>query len=254
MKILCYSIMQSEKIGNLAGKRVLITGATGGIGKAIAEAFYKEGTLLCLSGRKKDILESLKELYPERCSVWPLDLSHGANIINCIRQIETNEGSIDILVNNGGITEDKLSFQMDDMGWDQILQINLTAAFQLSREVCKGMMRKKWGRIINIASIVALMGNRGQVNYAAAKAGMIGMTKTMALELARWNITVNAIAPGYIETAMTKNIPSSIVESIPCQRFGSPEDIAYGALFLADARANYITGETLHINGGLGRF
>ena len=235
-------------------KRVLITGATGAIGKAMADAFYREGASLCLSGRNPEILDSLAKTYGDRCSVWPAELTDPASLCAMVSSITTKEGPIHILINNGGMPQDGFSFRMKDEVWAEVLQVNLTACFQLSREVCKGMMKAKTGRIINISSIVAFLGNPGQANYVAAKAGLIGLTKTMALELARWNITVNAIAPGYVQTPMTQHLSAQILEAIPLGRYGTPEEIAYAALFLAETRAGYITGQTLHINGGLGLF
>lgn len=240
--------------GTLSAKRVLITGATGGIGKALAHAFYEQGAHLCLSGRNPKILQELQTTFQSRCSVWPLELGDSGATTAMVEKIAQTEGEIDVLVNNGGLTQDGFSFRMKDEQWDEVIKVNLTACFQLSREVSKQMMRKKRGRIINISSIVGFSGNPGQANYCASKAGVIALTKTMALELARWNITVNAIAPGYIDTAMTKHLPENLVETIPCKRYGVPEDIAYAALFLADERASYITGQTLHVNGGLGMF
>ena len=240
--------------GTLSSKRVLITGATGGIGKALAHAFYEQGAHLCLSGRNPKILQELQTTFQSRCSVWPLELGDSGATTAMVDQIAQAEGGIDVLVNNGGLTQDGFSFRMKDEQWDEVIKVNLTACFQLSREVCKQMMRKKSGRIINISSIVGFSGNPGQANYCASKAGVIALTKTMALELARWSITVNAIAPGYIDTAMTQHLPENLVDTIPCKRYGTPEDIAYAALFLADDRASYITGQTLHVNGGLGMF
>lgn len=234
--------------------RVFITGATGEIGRALAQAFYQEGAHLCLSGRNHGLLQDLSHTFQDRCSLWPLDLSDSSAITSVCEKITHAQGGVDILINNGGVTKDGLSFRMQNDQWDEVIQVNLTACFQLSRELCKHMMRKKWGRIINISSIVGFSGNPGQANYCASKAGMIGLTKTMALELARWNITVNAIAPGYVDTAMTHHLPESLLETIPCKRYGSPQDISYAALFLADERASYMTGQTLHVNGGLGMF
>jgi 3-oxoacyl-[acyl-carrier protein] reductase len=240
--------------GNFSSKRVLITGATGGIGQALAHAFYQEGAHLCLSGRNPKVLQELYTTFQPRCSVWPLELGDSSATTTMVEQIATTEGGIDILINNGGLTQDGFCFRMKDEQWDEVIKVNLTGSFYLSREVCKQMMRKKSGRIINIASIVGFSGNPGQANYSASKAGVIALTKTMALELARWNITANAIAPGYIDTSMTQHLPESLVESIPCKRYGNPHDIAFAALFLADDRASYITGQTVHVNGGLGMF
>ena len=240
--------------GRFSSKRVLITGATGGIGQALAHAFYQEGAHLCLSGRNPKVLQELYTTFQPRCSVWPLELGDSSATTTMVEQIATTEGGIDILINNGGLTQDGFFFRMKDEQWDEVIKVNLTGSFYLSREVSKQMMRKKSGRIINIASIVGCSGNPGQANYSASKAGVIALTKTMALELARWNITANAIAPGYIDTSMTQHLPETLVESIPCKRYGTPQDIAFAALFLADDRASYITGQTVHVNGGLGMF
>jgi 3-oxoacyl-[acyl-carrier protein] reductase len=240
--------------GRFSSKKVLITGATGGIGQALAHAFYQEGAHLCLSGRNPKVLQELYTTFQPRCSVWPLELGDSSATTTMVEQIATTEGGIEILINNGGLTQDGFFFRMKDEQWDEVIKVNLTGSFYLSREVSKQMMRKKSGRIINIASIVGCSGNPGQANYSASKAGVIALTKTMALELARWNITANAIAPGYIDTSMTQHLPETLVESIPCKRYGTPQDIAFAALFLADDRASYITGQTVHVNGGLGMF
>lgn len=245
----------------LSGYRALLTGASGGIGRAIAKAFAEEGAILCLSGRhENDLLELQKELAAYQTSIWVTDLSDKEAVTNMPKAIEEKEGPIDILVNNGGMTLDNLALRIKDADWDQVIQVNLTAAFQLAKGVLPSMMKKRWGRIINISSVVALTGNAGQANYVASKAGLIGLTKCLALEVASRNITVNSIAPGFISTAMTKNLLENeearqkILQKIPCQKCGTPEDIAHGALFLADQQASYITGETIHINGGMGMF
>lgn len=260
---------------NLQNKRVLITGATGGIGQALARAFYQAGAYVCCSGRSVETLQALKAqletdntqggVQPgqggalegsvgDLCSIWPMDLSDSSSIQQVLKEI-LDAGPVDILINNGGITRDKLCIAMDEEDWAQVLQVNLTAPFLLSSGVLKTMMRRKWGRIINITSVVGFSGNKGQANYTASKGGLTAMTKTMALEFASRGITVNAIAPGYIQTAMTAGLSSavkeSVVEAIPCHRYGTPEEVACAALFLASPGAAYITGQTIHVNGGL---
>jgi 3-oxoacyl-[acyl-carrier protein] reductase len=229
---------------------VFITGATGGIGGAIAQAFFQEGAYLYLSGRNEEKLGQMKEIYGDRCALIPMDLSDAKLVAQCVNQLDR---PIDILINNGGIAQDNLCFRMQDEQWEKVLQVNLTSAFYLIRAVSKHMMKKKWGRIVNISSVVGITGNPGQSNYAAAKAGLIGLTKTVAQELARWSITVNAIAPGYIQTEMTQHL-SSIEQNIPMKRQGLPSEVAFGALFLSHPQSSYITGQTLHINGGLACF
>lgn len=233
------------------GYRVFITGATRGIGKAIAESFHQKGAHICASGRNKEMLEEQKTQYGgERFSVWPLDLGNPESVIETIKSIENQEGPIDILINNGGMVKDALAVRMRDDMWTSVLDVDLTAPFLLAREALKGMMRKKWGRIINITSLVGVAGNPGQANYAAAKAGMIGWSRCMAKEVARWGITVNCIAPGYIETSMTEGL-SLDPKLIPVGRLGDPQDIVHGVMYLASPHASYVTGEVLHINGGL---
>ncbi len=235
------------------GKHVLITGATGGIGRAMVHAFAQEGARVCLSGRNHEALEALH--HEVGGAVLPLDLGDPRACEPTIKDLEKREGPIDILVNNGGIIRDGLAMRLSDTSWESVIQVNLTSAFQLARAVLPGMLKKKWGRIISISSIIGFTGNPGQCNYAAAKAGLTGLTKSLALEVARKGITVNAVAPGYIETAMTQELPKEeLLRHIPCQSMGQPEDVAYCVLFLADERANYITGQTLHCNGGLALF
>ncbi len=233
------------------GYRVLVTGATRGIGQAIADAFHQRGAHVCASGRNVDMLQAQKEQYGgERFSIWPLDLSHPESVSDVVKEIDHAEGPIDILVNNGGMVKDALSVRMRDEMWSQVITVDLTSPFILAREALKGMVRKKWGRIINIASLVGITGNPGQANYAAAKAGMIWWSRCMAKEVARWGITVNCIAPGYIQTSMTEGLPIDL-KSIPVGRLGNPQEIVHGVLYLASPQASYVTGEVLNINGGL---
>ncbi len=248
-------------MSRFSGYRVLLTGASGGIGHAVAKRFAEEGAILCLSGRhEKELGELQKELAPYPTSTWPVDLLDKDAVEHLPKAIAEKEGPIDILVNNGGMTADNLAIRIKQEDWDKVLQVNLTAAFQLAKGVLPNMMKKRWGRIINVSSVVAMTGNAGQSNYVASKAGLWGLTKCLALEVASRHITVNTIAPGFIITAMTKNlldneeVRQGILKKIPCQKCGTPEDIAHGVLFLADPQSSYITGETLHINGGMGMF
>ena len=236
----------------LEGKRVLITGALGGIGTHLVKVFHDHGAHVILSGLNAEQLDIESKKY-SRASILPMHLSQQDTLQNAIDQC-LQDGPVDILINNGGITRDNLAMRITDDQWNRVLQINLTSGFQLCRGLYKSMIKARWGRIINMASVVGLTGNAGQANYAASKAGLIGLTKTLALEMAKRNVTVNAIAPGFIDTQMTKNLPSEVVEKIPCQRFGMPEEIAFAALFLAHPMAGYITGQTLHVNGGMAMF
>lgn len=240
----------------LTGKNVLITGATGGIGKAIAVAVKAaEGTPI-LSGTNEDKLQTLAKELGGNTPYIKADLSKAEELQQLYEQAEaTCEGGVDILVCNAGITRDNLALRMKDEEWDQVLQLNLTSIFKLNQIALKKMSRKKYGRIINIASIVGFTGNFGQANYVAAKAGLVGMTKTLAQEAASRNITVNAIAPGFIETSMTdglsEEIKAEIMRKIPCNRIGSPADIGHAVVYLASNEASYVTGTTLHVNGGM---
>ncbi|MFN3077320.1 MAG: 3-oxoacyl-[acyl-carrier-protein] reductase [Alphaproteobacteria bacterium] len=241
---------------DLTGKCALVTGATGGIGGAIATALHRRGAVVALSGTRVPALEALAGLLGgERVVLLPCDLSDPAAVDRLVGQAETALGRLDILVNNAGLTRDGLVMRMKDEDWQTVLDVNLTAAFRLSRSAIKGMMKRRFGRIIGITSIVGVTGNPGQVNYSASKAGMIGMTKSMAAEVASRNITVNCIAPGFIETAMTGALPEAqkqkLLEAVPAGRLGAPEDIASAAVFLASDEAAYVTGQTLHVNGGM---
>lgn len=240
----------------LNGKRALVTGASGGLGSAIASAFHTQGASVALSGTKVEALEALRSTLGDRAFVAPANLSDPAAPAELIKKAEeAMGGGIDILVNNAGLTRDGLSMRMKDEDWQAVIDVNLTAAFRLTRAVTKGMMGRRWGRIINITSIVGCTGNAGQVNYAASKAGIIGMSKSFAQELAGRNITVNCIAPGFIVSNMTEVLPDNIKEkiqgNIPLARMGEGKDIAAGAIYLASDEAAYVTGQTLHINGGM---
>tara|TARA_B100001179_G_scaffold101687_1_gene72200 strand:+ start:327 stop:1064 length:738 start_codon:yes stop_codon:yes gene_type:complete len=239
----------------LKEKKVLITGATGGIGSAMAKRMAKQGADLVLSGTKKDSLETLSSEIGDNCYSFAADLAKKEEIKNLVIWAIEKMGGIDILVNNAGITRDNLSIRMSDEDWDDVINVNLTASFLLSRDCLKVMLKKRWGRIINITSVVGVMGNAGQSNYAASKAGMIGMTKSIASEVSSRGITVNCISPGYVVTAMTDKISDAAKENIlqntPVGRFGKAEEIADWAIYLASNEADYITGQNININGGL---
>ena len=240
---------------DLSGKSALVTGASGGIGAAIARALHERGANVALSGTRTDPLEALKDALGDRAHVTPANLSDPEAVAALPKQAEEAMGGLDILVNNAGLTRDNLAMRMKDEEWEQVLAVNLTAAFRLSRAVLRGMMKRKWGRIVGISSIVGVTGNPGQMNYAASKAGLIGMSKSLAQEVASRNITVNCIAPGFISTAMTEALSEDqhgkLIANIPAGRMGAPEDIAAGVVYLASEEAGYVTGQTLHINGGM---
>ena len=241
---------------DLTGKTALITGASGGIGGAIAKALHGQGAKVVLSGTRAEALEAVKAELGGNAFIAPANLSDIASVEALPKAAEDAAGSgIDILVNNAGITKDNLFMRMKDEEWDQVIAVNLTASFRLSRGVLRGMMKKRWGRIIQITSIVGATGNPGQANYAAAKAGLVGMTKSLAAEVASRNITCNAIAPGFIQTAMTDVLSDQQKEfisgRIPAGRMGSPAEIAAAVTYLASEEAAYITGETMHVNGGM---
>lgn len=240
---------------DLTGKTALITGATGGIGRAIATAFARQGATLALTDRDEATLKAFAEELPTTVYVYTADLGNAESIKDLVKQAETDMGKIDILVNNAGLTKDGLSMRMTDEQWDMVLNVNLKAGFQLIRSVLPGMMKRRSGRIIDMASVVGVMGNPGQANYAASKGGLIAMGKSVAAEVASRGITVNAIAPGFIKTAMTDVLPDDVkeklIKGIPTARLGLPEDIANTAVFLASDEASYITGQTIHVNGGM---
>ncbi|MBN9577043.1 MAG: 3-oxoacyl-[acyl-carrier-protein] reductase [Alphaproteobacteria bacterium] len=240
---------------DLGGKTALVTGATGGIGGAIAKALHGQGANVVLSGTRADALSAAKAALGERAFAVPCNLSDAASLDGLIKTAEGVAGPVDILVNNAGITRDNLFLRMKDEEWDQVIAVNLTAAFRLSRAVLRGMMKKRWGRIVNITSVVGTMGNPGQGNYAAAKAGLTGMTKSLAAEVASRNITVNCVAPGFVVTPMTDALTWAQKEGslarIPAGRFGTPEEIGAAVVYLASEEAGYVTGQTLHANGGM---
>ena len=240
---------------NLTGKTALVTGATGGIGRAIAEALHARGAVVALSGTRAPVLDEVAAGLGERAHVLACNLSDAAAVEALPKRATEAMGSVDILVNNAGITRDNLFMRMTDDEWAQVLEVNLTSAFRLSRAVLRGMMKKRWGRIIGITSIVGVTGNPGQGNYAAAKAGMIGMSKSLAAEVASRNVTVNCVAPGFIETAMTDKLNETqrekIMGVIPAGRMGAASEIAAAVVYLASEEAAYVTGQTLHVNGGM---
>ncbi|MHA7773255.1 3-oxoacyl-[acyl-carrier-protein] reductase [Roseibium sp. M-1] len=240
---------------SLEGKTALVTGATGGIGEAIARALHAQGATVSLSGTRAEKLEALAADLGERAFVTPANLSDRAEVDALLPVAEEKMGSVDILVNNAGITRDNIFMRMKDEEWDQVLEVNLSSGFRLCRAAIKGMMKRRSGRIIGVTSVVGVTGNPGQANYAAAKAGMIGMYKSLAREVASRNVTVNTIAPGFIETAMTDALndkqKESILTSVPAGRLGTSAEIASAAVYLASTEAAYVTGQTLHVNGGM---
>lgn len=240
---------------DLTGKNALITGASGGIGADIARAMHSAGASVGLSGTRVEPLEALAAELGERAYVLPCNLSDLDAVAELPKQATEAMGSVDILVNNAGITRDNLFMRMSDDEWQSVLNVNLTATMKLCKGVMRGMMKARWGRIVNISSIVGATGNPGQANYAASKAGMIAMGKSMAYEVATRGITVNAIAPGFIETAMTDKLnddqKATILGQVPAGRMGTPNEIAAAVIYLASNEASYMTGATLHVNGGM---
>ncbi len=240
---------------NLTGKTALVTGATGGIGGAIAKALHAQGATVGISGRNEEKLGVLSKELGERVHVLPADLSKDGAAGELVKAADEVMGQIDILVNNAGLTRDNLSMRLKDEDWDEVIAVNMSATFKLAQAVQRGMMKRRHGRIINVASVVGVTGNPGQCNYVASKAGMIGWSKSMAAELASRGITVNCIAPGFIATAMTEALTDDqkdkINSTIPAGKMGSSEDIAAAAAFLASDEAGYITGSTTHVNGGM---
>ncbi len=240
---------------DLTGKTALVTGASGGIGRAIAEALHAQGATVALSGTREAALREVAAALGGRVHILPCDLGDGAAVDALIGQAEAAMGQVDILVNNAGVTRDNLAMRLKDEDWDMVIDINLKAAFKLSRGVLRGMMKRRFGRIVSITSVVGVTGNPGQANYAASKAGLIGMSKSMAQEVASRNITVNAVAPGFIETAMTDAVAGpareTLIGRIPAGRMGSGPDVAAAVVYLASDEAGYVTGQTLHVNGGM---
>ena len=241
----------------LTDKTALITGATGGIGGGIARALHKQGAIVAISGRQTDRLEKLAAELGSRVHICPCDLANKAQVAKLIDEAIGKLGRLDILVNNAGLTKDNLLMVMKDDQWEDVIAVNLTSTFVLMRAATRAMMRSRtgYGRIINISSISGVIGNPGQGNYSASKAGMIGMSKSLAREVASRGITVNCIAPGFISTPMTDALnekqTAAIRDAIPAQKFGTPEDIAAAVVYLASPEAAYMTGQTLHVNGGL---
>ncbi len=239
----------------LAGKKALVTGASGGIGSAVAKALDSCGARVAISGTRRDALEALAAELKNDPVILTCNLKDGTEVDALPKAAEEALGGLDILVCNAGVTKDNLAMRMKDEEWQDVIDINLSATFRLNRAVLRGMMKQRNGRIINVASVVAVMGNPGQANYCASKAGMIGMSKSLAQEVASRGITVNCIAPGFIKTPMTDALNEDqqkrITDNIPSGRFGLPEDIAASVVFLASDEASYVTGQTIHINGGL---
>jgi 3-oxoacyl-[acyl-carrier protein] reductase len=240
---------------DLSGKGALVTGASGGIGWAVAKALHAQGAQVAISGTRSERLEALAETLGGGVKVLACDLRDRSAVAKLGADAEAALGQVDILVNNAGITHDDLFMRMKDEAWDDVIAVNLTSVFVLTRTILRGMMRRRAGRIVNIASISGVFGNPGQANYAASKAGLVGMTKSLAREVAARGITANCIAPGFIKTPMTDALTEKQVEiiagAIPAAKFGMPDDIAAAVVFLASDESGYITGETMHINGGM---
>lgn len=240
---------------DLTGKTALVTGASGGIGGGIARALHAQGATVGLSGTRREALEALAAELGARAHVLPCNLADAAQVEALVGEAEKAMGQLDILVNNAGLTRDGLAMRMKDEDWQTVIDVNLGAAFKLARAAMRGMMKRRWGRIISITSVVGVTGNPGQANYAASKAGLIGMSKSLAAELASRNITVNCVAPGFIATAMTDVLDDKQKEGInariPMGRMGAPEEIAAAVVYLASPEAGYVTGHTVHVNGGM---
>jgi len=240
---------------DLSGKTALVTGASGGIGGAIARALHGQGAAVALSGTRVEALETLAGDLGERAQVVPCDLADPRATAELIGQAEAALGQVDILVNNAGLTRDGLTLRMKDEDWDRVIEVNLSAGFRLARAALRGMMKRRWGRIVAITSVVGATGNAGQANYAASKAGATGLVKALAQEVASRGITVNCVAPGMIRTAMTDALTEpqreKIMAAIPAGRLGEPEDVAACVAFLCADEAAYVTGQTLHVNGGM---
>jgi 3-oxoacyl-[acyl-carrier protein] reductase len=243
---------------DLGGQKALVTGASGGIGGAIARALHSQGAVVTLSGTRRPALDALASSLRDRVHVVEADLSDKDSVEALVPAAEAAMSGLDILVNNAGVTRDNLFLRMKDEEWDTVVAVNLTAAFRLSRAALKGMMRRRFGRIVNIGSVVGSTGNPGQANYAASKAGLIGMTKSLAAEVASRSITVNCVAPGLIASPMTDALNDKrrqeILGTIPLSRLGKGEEIAAACVYLASGEAGYVTGQTLHVNGGMAMF
>lgn len=249
------NLKKAAEMFDLTGKTALITGASGGIGGAIVKALHGAGATVSISGTRVGPLEELAAALGSRCHILPCNLSDLEAVAALPKQATEAMGSVDILVNNAGITRDNLFMRMSDDDWDMVIAVNLTATMRLCRAVIRGMMKARWGRIVNISSVVGATGNPGQANYAASKAGMVGMSKAIAAEVASRGITVNCIAPGFITTAMTDKLTddqkAAILTQVPAGRMGEATEIAAAALYLASVEAAYVTGTTLHVNGGM---
>ncbi|MFM2278623.1 MAG: hypothetical protein RLZZ444_854 [Pseudomonadota bacterium] len=240
---------------DLTGRKALVTGASGGIGEDVARMLHARGAAVGLHGTRREKLEALAAELGDRVFVLPANLSDRAEVKALAQKAEADMGGIDILVNNAGITKDGLMMRMSDADWDSVLEVNLTAAFLLTRELTQPMMKRRFGRIINITSVVGVIGNPGQANYCASKAGMIGFSKSLAQEIATRGITVNCVAPGFIESAMTDKLNEkqreAVLSTIPMKKMGVGGDIASAVVYLASTEAGYVTGQTLHVNGGM---
>jgi len=240
---------------DLTGMNALVTGATGGLGGAIARGLHKQGAVVGISGTRVEALEALAAELGERVHILPCNLADKEQVEALVPAAEKALGQVDILVNNAGITRDGLFMRMKDEDWETVISVNLTSAFRLSRASLRGMMKRRFGRIISITSIVGVTGNAGQGNYAASKAGMIGMTKSLAAEVASRTVTVNCVAPGFIRSPMTDVLndkqKETIMANIPAGRLGEGDDIAAAVVYLASKEASYVTGQTLHVNGGM---
>jgi 3-oxoacyl-[acyl-carrier protein] reductase len=240
---------------DLTGRTALVTGASGGLGSAIARGLHRQGAVVAISGRRREALDQLAAELKERVHALPSNLAERQEAEALVPQAEERMGKLDILVANAGITRDNLFVQLSDEAWDEVIAVDLTATFRLARAAIRGMMRRRFGRIIGITSVVAVTGNAGQGNYAAAKAGMIGMIKSLAQEYARRNITANCIAPGFIATPMTDQLNEkqreAILARVPAGRLGESADVAAAVVYLASEEASYVTGQTLHLNGGM---
>ena len=243
---------------DLTGRKALVTGASGGIGGAIARALHAQGATVALSGTRRAALDDVASALGERVEIIEANLSDKDSVEGLVPAAEAAMDGLDILINNAGVTRDGLFMRMKDEDWDAVIAVNLTAAFRLSRAAVKGMMRRRYGRIVNIGSVVGTTGNPGQGNYAASKAGLIGMTKALAAEVASRSITVNLVAPGFIESAMTNALNEkqreAILGNVPMGRLGTGADVASAAVYLASDEAAYVTGQTLHVNGGMAMF
>jgi 3-oxoacyl-[acyl-carrier protein] reductase len=240
---------------DLTGKVALITGATGGIGGSIARALHRQGATLALSSTRREALEAMCAEFGERCAVFPCVLTDRAEADKLIPAVEAALGRVDILVNNAGITRDGLLIRISDQDWDDVIALNLTATFRLTRAALRGMLKRRAGRIISISSVIGIAGNPGQANYAASKAGVMAMTRTLAKEVASRSITANCVAPGYIDTPMTSSLNEKqvavIMKDVPSDRLGTPDEVSAAVVFLASDEAAYVTGQTLEVNGGM---